>query len=147
MNWVCNAKRPIEFSILLIAIKQSFKSAFLQTTMIPARHRVHVFLSIQNFETLRRICWDCTTFDSVRDILFELSSSVVAEKAIFRMRSGIGMFFFSGKKAQLMFLRFCGPALLGKCIHYFRAGPSATQLSVLRKLFWICFASFNQPSG
>lgn len=102
MDWIRNEKRPTMDSFLQAIIYHSSVYAILQAVIKPVYHRAYVFLSIKDVETLRSIGWYCAAFDYVRGIVSELSSSVVAMKAIAYARSCFGIFFFSVKKVGLM---------------------------------------------
>lgn len=98
MDWVLNTKRSTAFSVLNVAIKHFFVTEFLQATMIPAHHRAYVFLSLKDFQTLRRIGRYRTAFDSVRGIFPKLSSSVVAKRVIACASGCFSISFFNEKR-------------------------------------------------
>lgn len=60
-----NARRPTEFFVVRVADRYLSVSALLQAAMIPARRCSHIFLSVEDVETLQRIGWYCATFYSV----------------------------------------------------------------------------------
>lgn len=88
--------------IYRVAKKHWSLSAFLQAAIIPARHCAYVFLSMGDTETIQRIGCFRAAFKSVRGIFPELSSRIVAKKAITCDRSGFGMSSFFAKKVEIM---------------------------------------------
>lgn len=102
MNWVRNEKRYTEFSSLSIVIKHLSVSEFLQAATISARQRMYVFLKSEKVEKLGRTGWHRSEFNSVRDIFSELSSSILAKKAIAYTSSGLFISSFSTIKAEFM---------------------------------------------
>lgn len=77
-----NSRRPTEFSVLRVDIKQQCVSPFLQAALIPARHRSYVFLSTEDVETVRCIGWCCAAFDFVWCFFSNFSSSFVVKKSL-----------------------------------------------------------------
>lgn len=92
----------IEFSVLRVAIKHTSVSASLLAFVAPANLQTYASLSTKDVETSRRINCYCSAFDSLRGIFTELSSNVVAKKAIGSASSGFRVYRFCAKKAELM---------------------------------------------
>lgn len=93
LDWFCNVRRPTEVSNLCVLNRHLSVLAFLNATTIPARHRVYVFCSREDVETLRRIGWCRAEFDTVWNIISSLASSFVVKKAIAYASREVGMSF------------------------------------------------------
>lgn len=93
MDWVRNARRLTEFSVLRVVFKHMSIFAFLQVAMIATHNSADVLLSIAVVESLRRIVFYRASFDSMRGIFPELSSSIMTKKAIACEICGFDMFF------------------------------------------------------
>lgn len=102
LNWLCNAIRPTEISILWVADNHMSVNVFLQATMMSTCLQAYVFIPMDEAGPLRSIGWYCAASNSVWGIFSGLSSSSVAEKAIAWASSVIVMSFFNSMKAKIM---------------------------------------------
>lgn len=102
LDWVWNARRPLEVSILRVANKHWSASAFMQAAVVPARQRSYVVFSKKILKTLRDI--DCyrTVLDSVQRIDPKMSSSFMGKKATVCSKSGFGLSFFSRTTVEIV---------------------------------------------
>lgn len=70
--------------------------------MLSARYRAFVSHLIKGVKSLQHVGWYRASFDSVRCIFSELSSSSVVKNAVACTRSGFGMSFFCPKTAEII---------------------------------------------